>query len=122
MSGALILVADDEPSVRRATERVLTSLGYRVITAATGREALEQLTAHRQEIALVVTDQMMPDFGGADLYRAARAAGLATPFLVTSGYPAGDLAERGFGDEVRRLMKPWSIAELEAAVFDAMAR
>jgi len=114
--GTTVLVADDELTLRRATERVLVSLGYRVLVASTGREALEQLLRHQDEIRLVITDQMMPDFGGADVYREARAGGIGTPFLVTSGYSSEELEEKGFGPEVRRLMKPWTIDEMAAAV------
>ncbi len=119
---ALILVADDEPALRRAAERALNSFGYRVMGAASGREALELLRKHHDQIALVFTDHMMPDFTGADVYREARAEGIATPFLVTTGYSTEELAEKGFGLEVHRLMKPWSLEELWMAVKRALIK
>jgi signal transduction histidine kinase len=114
--GDLILVADDEAVLRRALERTLAAMGYRVITAGSGGEALEKLIANKDKLSLVITDQMMPAFGGADLYREARANGFTVPFLVTSGYSSEELAGKGFGPEVQRLMKPWTSEELAAAV------
>ena len=119
---ALILVADDEPSLRRATERALTSFGFAVVAAGSGLEALALLKQRHGEIALVLTDHMMPEFTGADLYREARAAGITTPFLVTTGYSVDELGEKGFGLDVFRLMKPWSLEELWAAVQEALRR
>ncbi len=120
--GALILVADDEPVLRRVMERVLAGRGYRVLAAASGDEALAQLLAHRDTLALVVTDQMMPGFSGADLYREARAHGLTVPFLITSGFSPDETNATGFDPEVPRLLKPWTIDELIAAVAAAVRR
>jgi signal transduction histidine kinase len=120
--GALILVADDEPVLRRVMERVLAGRGYRVLTASTGGEALSRLLAHKDELALVVTDQMMPGFSGADLYREARANGLTVPFLVTSGFSPEETNAKGFDPEVPRLLKPWTVDELVGMVAAVLAR
>ena len=115
-------MADDEPVLRRVMERVLTGRGYHVLTAGTGGEALAQLLAHQDELALVLTDQMMPGFSGADLYREARANGITVPFLVTSGYAPEETGAKGFDPEVPRLLKPWTAEQLAAAVDAAIRR
>jgi signal transduction histidine kinase len=119
-TGGLVLIADDEAVLRRVMERALTRAGYRVVCADSGMQALQQIRELHQELVLVITDQMMPGFGGADLYREARKLGITVPFLVTSGYSLEQLAEKGFGLEVKRLIKPWTVDELTAAVKAAL--
>jgi PAS domain S-box-containing protein len=63
-SGELILIVDDEAAVRTITQQTLESFGYRVITAADGTEAVALYSMHREEVAVVVTDMMMPVMGG----------------------------------------------------------
>jgi signal transduction histidine kinase len=120
-TAATILIADDEAVLRRVMERALVRQGFRVVAAASGGEALELLLALRGEVALVITDQMMPGFGGAEIYREARDRGMTVPFLVTSGYSSDELQAKGFGPEVRRLMKPWTVDDLTAAVNAALS-
>lgn len=63
-NGELILIVDDETSVRTITQQPLERFGYRVITAADGMEAVALYSMHRGEVAAVVTDMMMPVMGG----------------------------------------------------------
>ncbi len=62
-----ILVAEDEDAVRQLTRRVLERLGYNVLTASGGAAALEIEAEHQGRIDLLLTDVVMPDFGGAVL-------------------------------------------------------
>jgi two-component system cell cycle sensor histidine kinase/response regulator CckA len=62
--GELILLVDDEPTVRDLATIILTSYGYRVISAGDGREAIDRFLQHRDEIALVVSDLSMPKLDG----------------------------------------------------------
>ena len=59
-----ILVVDDEPLIKELANRVLTKAGYSVITAGSGREALEIYSKKKSEIALVILDLIMPEMGG----------------------------------------------------------
>jgi PAS domain S-box-containing protein len=63
-NGELILVVDDETSVRTITRQSLETFGYRVVTATDGADALARYAEHRSEIALVLTDLMMPVMDG----------------------------------------------------------
>lgn len=83
--GELILVVDDEESIREATRHVLVESGYRVVTAANGRHALTVFLAHRDEVKLVITDVMMPEMGGGTLARALRVLAPKLKILATSG-------------------------------------
>src|SRR5262249_45629472 len=69
----LILVVDDEESVRNVTQNMLERFGYRVLLAANGAEALGHYTSHPQEIAAVLTDVAMPIMDGPALITALKA-------------------------------------------------
>jgi len=62
--GETILLVDDEEFVRDLGERILKRAGYKVITAANGREALEVYARDQGEIKLVILDLLMPEMGG----------------------------------------------------------
>ncbi len=116
-----ILLVEDEEGLRRVAQRALEKVGYRVITAADGLEALEAYRRHRDEVDLIITDVVMPKLGGIALYRTLRQEGMAVRFLFTSGYAAheilrGDLAE----GELQLLQKPWTLADLTHRVRDVL--
>ncbi len=67
-----ILMVEDQAEVLDAGQAMLEGLGYRVMTAANGEEAVEVYRAHRAEIDLVLTDMVMPKMGGHALYEALR--------------------------------------------------
>ena len=63
---ALILIAEDQPSIRACTEQILRMAGYRVLTSSDGIEALDLLRTH--SVDLVLADIMMPNMDGYQLY------------------------------------------------------
>ena len=81
-----ILVAEDNDGMRQMMREALESLGYRVLLAEDGEEAIEKFSAHRQAISLTVLDILMPRLSGPDVY--ARICKLAPglPVIFTSGY------------------------------------
>lgn len=110
-----ILLAEDEPSVRRVAEHALELTGYVVLTAENGKEALEILRQRGREIDLVVTDVIMPVMGGRELYTQARAEGFGdVTFLFTSGYtsPGGAVHDFQLTPDMHFLRKPWTLNEL----------
>ncbi len=108
-----ILVAEDEPALRRAAKRILERLGYDVLLAADGEEALKVFEARGSRIDLIVTDMIMPKLGGRALYTALRERGQEVPFLFASGYTAGDIEETAQLDPgLPFLAKPWTLSEL----------
>jgi CheY-like chemotaxis protein len=64
----------------------IESLNYHVLTAETGQQALEILEEHT-EVALVVSDLVMPEMGGQALFHALRQRGLTLPVVMMSGHP-----------------------------------
>ena len=112
MSGARVLVVDDEPQILRALQTSLRGAGYEVVVAATAEEALS--AAAMRPPAAVILDLVLPDGSGTDVCRELRSWSSA-PVLVLS--VVGDEAERvaafdaGADDYVQ---KPFGIDELLA--------
>lgn len=108
----VILVVDDDPVILMNTAALLEDLGHRVFEASSGAEALELLAANAQ-IDLLITDQSMPAMLGTELITAARAFRPALRVILATGYSAETIDGTL---NVTRLGKPFSFAELEAAV------
>ena len=84
-----ILLVEDDPAVRMVTRRVLETAKYHVLEAASSREALEVWSRHGSEIALVLTDIMMPEgVNGRDLVEKLRAQRPGLKVIFMSGYSA----------------------------------
>ena len=90
-----ILVVDDDDQIRAIAMRQLTSLGYRVIAASGGTEALE-LLQHVPDIDLLFVDVMMPNgMGGREVAERAKSVRPGLKVLFASGYFEGALVDRG---------------------------
>ncbi len=91
---ATILVVDDDDNVRRATERILRSAGYAVLSASSGHNAIVFAREHAGTIDLLLTDILMPGMSGCDLAREILAMRAVPRVLFMSGYhqhaPIGD--------------------------------
>jgi PAS domain S-box-containing protein len=83
--GELILVVDDEPSVRKLTSTILSRNGYRTVTACEGREGIKLFEQHRQNIRLVVSDLMMPQLDGPGMLRGLRAIEPGIKSIIITG-------------------------------------
>jgi len=81
-----ILLADDEESLRQLSRDVLESLGYTVLTARNGEEALEIYRLEKDHIDLLLLDVVMPMLGGIDAYREIRHTGAEPPVIFATGY------------------------------------
>jgi nitrogen fixation negative regulator NifL len=86
-NGELILVVDDEASVRGSMRRALLASGYRVAVAADGAEALHILSMSREPFAAVITDMLMPVMDGATLIRALRGRSPDLAVVAVCGMP-----------------------------------
>jgi PAS domain S-box-containing protein len=87
-----LLIVDDEPPVRRAASLALEGLGYRVLPAESGEEAVSLYREHHREIDAVLLDMVMPGMNGQQTYSALRAIDDRVPVIVTSGLALGDEA------------------------------
>ncbi|AKF03081.1 sensory box histidine kinase/response regulator [Sandaracinus amylolyticus] len=119
--GAVVLIADDEPALRRATRGVLVSAGYRVLEAADGAEAVDVFQRHADVVALVLLDLHMPKLDGREAFTAIRAIEPHVRVLLTSGFDVREVLEGMRGKTVSFLPKPSTSSELLAAVDAALA-
>jgi two-component system cell cycle sensor histidine kinase/response regulator CckA len=87
-----LLIVEDEPPVRRAAVLALEGLGYRVLAAENGEEAVHLYREHHRELDAVLLDIVMPGMGGRQTYSALRAIDDQIPVIVTSGLALGDEA------------------------------
>ncbi|MET0328559.1 MAG: PAS domain-containing protein [Luteimonas sp.] len=110
------LVVDDEPSVRMCTADALEDMGYRIVEAGSGEEALQALEGGLLPDVLV-TDHLMPGISGAELARRVRERMPDTAIVVVSGYTS--MAE--FDPGLTILNKPFRQHELAASVEAANA-
>jgi PAS domain S-box-containing protein len=116
-----ILVAEDEVALRLSAKRILQRLGYTVLLAADGEEALAMYHAHREDVDLVISDMIMPKLGGRELYEAIQDEGRPVRFIIASGYTPSDLRVEGGSDpHLRFIAKPWTIADLASTVRSAL--
>jgi CheY-like chemotaxis protein len=86
-----VLVVEDEPQVRRVMVRILEWLGYDILEAGNGEQALRVLDKTSKPIDLLITDVVMPRMGGIELAREFIKLRPETPVLFVSGYPRGTL-------------------------------
>jgi two-component system cell cycle sensor histidine kinase/response regulator CckA len=112
-----ILVVEDQEQVLRLVSLMLGERGYRVLTALSGREALEKAGSFAGEIHLLATDVIMPQMNGKELYERLRAVRSGIKVLYLSGYSADVISSQGVLDSgVNFLRKPFSVHELTAKV------
>lgn len=115
-SGTVLLI-EDEPHIRHMARIMLTRLGYTVIEARDGAEAVEIFSRNRKEIRWVLSDLTMPRMNGWEMLNAIRRLSPDIPVILTSGY---DEAHVMAGDHPERpnafLGKPYLIQELRDAI------
>jgi two-component system cell cycle sensor histidine kinase/response regulator CckA len=120
-SGELVLVVDDEKSIRDLLVAILSRSGYRVFAAPNGREALALYAPRRAEVTLVISDLGMPEMGGGKLATQLLQLNPAVKLLFISGAGTASPAEHAPAGCVT-LQKPFTREELLLAVHGVIAR
>ncbi len=119
--GETVLVVEDDRATRQAVRDTLESLKYRVLEAADGEEALTVYEQHDQEIALVLSDLVMPGMGGGRLLQNLRKRDPELKVIVMTGYPLEEsgqaLLSQGI---VAWLAKPFTAGAVGEAVHTAL--
>ncbi len=108
-----ILLVDDEQMILDVGRAMLEKLGYRVVVAGGGEQALEVVARNRDEIDLVILDMIMPGIEGGRAFELIREIRPTMPVILSSGYSlnghANDIMERGCNGFIQ---KPFTLAEL----------
>jgi len=120
--GEMVLVVEDEPTMREVTRRLLARNGYRVNAVASGREALAALTHRLDHIEVLLTDVIMPQMQGKELAAKVLALHPGTRVVFMSGYTQGLLSAQGvLAPGVHLIEKPFSETSLLAKLHEALS-
>jgi len=121
-SGTVLLV-DDEAPLRTAAAQALQRVGFAVLEAGNGLEALRVSEANFGQIRLIVLDLIMPRMNGEEVYRALRSRGLLVPVILTSGFSASDVGQCFHSKGIAGfLQKPYPLQTLVRTVRQVLAR
>jgi two-component system cell cycle sensor histidine kinase/response regulator CckA len=116
-----ILIVDDEEHVRKVCSRMLTKLGYTVLSASGGKQALEFAEQHQDQIALVILDMTMPEMSGSQAYKALHAMAPSYKVLLSSGHSKDGQAQELLSSGCNGfIQKPFNITTLAAKVRETL--
>jgi len=116
-NGELVLLVDDEASVRQITRQTLEAFGYRVVFACDGAEAVAIYAARKDEIAVVLTDMMMPVMDGPATILVILRLNPVARIIAASGLDAGDRLSRVVSAGIRHFLpKPYNAETLLKAM------
>ena len=115
--GETILLVEDEPAILEMGRTMLEFLGYSPLTAGGPMDALALMESQNQEIALLITDVIMPGMNGKELAQAICSMRPGTPCLFMSGYPAEVIASRGSIETgVEFIQKPFTLPDFSQKI------
>ena len=118
----IVLVVEDEEPVRHMTVDALRELGYTVVQASDGKEALQHLQL-QPRVDVMFTDIVMPDMTGRELVDQARKSRPDLKVLYTTGYTRNAIVHNGVLDrDVAFLPKPFTLEQLAAKIRDVLAQ
>jgi two-component system, cell cycle sensor histidine kinase and response regulator CckA len=118
----VVLITEDEDTIRALSRRILEREGYTVIEARDGREAIRVAAGYPSRIDLLITDMVMPNLGGSELFAHLRLLRPDLRVLFVSGYTDEDLIRRGLEDAGSAfLQKPFTAKALAAAAKESLA-
>ncbi len=112
-----ILLVDDEEMILSVAEEMIHALGYQVITAKDGRDAIDTYRTKKEQIDMVILDLIMPGLGGGETFDQLKSVDSGVKVLLSSGYSingqASSIIKRGCRGFIQ---KPFSIQELSQKI------
>ena len=112
-----MLLVDDDPLVRASAGRILRMMGYTVIMAADGQEALDRFTANKDTITAVLLDLIMPEMDGGVVLEELKKRDPDVRVIISSGYtrdePVQRILDRG---AMAFVEKPYTVKQLAATL------
>jgi len=113
----LILVIDDEESIREVASIVLADMGFEVITAVDGKDGVAVFRQYQQEVTGVLLDMTMPRMNGEECFRALRQINPDIKVILSSGYSAEDATAQFHGKDLAGfIQKPYLIGTFQDTV------
>jgi two-component system cell cycle sensor histidine kinase/response regulator CckA len=116
-----ILVVEDELGLRRLAKQILSELGYTVLTAEDGEQAMEIYNASKDQIDLMLVDVIMPKMGGREVYEQLQKMGSKTPIIFMTGYST-EMFQSNFIENkgAALIQKPYSVISLGQKVREVL--
>lgn len=116
-----VLLADDEEMVRQVGVGMLEFLGFRVLTAQDGQEAVEVFRTHMDEIRCVVLDLTMPRMDGEETFREIRRLHPGARVILTSGYNEQQVTQRFAGEGLAGfIQKPYKLNDFRSTLHQVL--
>lgn len=117
-----ILLVDDELSLLQVGSEMLTALGYEVLPADNGQDAIDTYTAHREKIDLVILDMIMPGMTGGEVFNRLKKIDPNIKAILSSGYSLDDqgkkIIDSGF---LGFLQKPFGMKDISSKIKEVLA-
>ncbi|MCX6893769.1 MAG: response regulator, partial [Verrucomicrobia bacterium] len=120
--GGTVLLAEDDRSVRAVTAKMLANMGFKVIQAVDGAEAVELFAKHKDEIRWVLSDVRMPRMDGWEVLATVRKLCPGVPVVLATGYDPAVMDADHHPDQPQVVLsKPYGVAELQKAIQKVIA-
>ena len=117
-----ILLVDDELSLLQVGSEMLTALGYEVLPADNGQDAIDTYTAHRENIDLVILDMIMPGMTGGEVFIRLKKIDPEIKAILSSGYSLDDQGKKMMDSGFRGfLKKPFGMKDLSIKIKEVLA-
>jgi CheY-like chemotaxis protein len=121
LPGGIVLVIDDEETIRRTAEAILEKRGFHVALADTGAAGVEAFRRLSDRIALVLLDLTMPTMSGNEVLRVIRTIRPDAAVIMSSGYAEAEVMRQiDSGDIAGFIQKPYTAAQLLNKVRSAL--
>jgi len=118
----LFLIADDEEAIRSVAKHMIQKLGFEILTAENGREAIEVFSQHADKIVGVLLDLTMPHKDGAEVYQAIKQLNPDINVILSSGYNEQDATQKFIGKGLAGfIQKPYGSADLLKKIIEVMS-
>ncbi len=118
-----VLLVDDEEVILKVGEELLETMGYRVLIARDGKEAVEIYRKNKDDIDIVLLDMVMPNMGGSEAYDRMKEINPKVKVLLSSGYSingqATEILERGCDGFIQ---KPFSVKKLSRKIREILCK
>ncbi|NJD63515.1 MAG: PAS domain S-box protein [Deltaproteobacteria bacterium] len=118
-----VLLIDDQETVRDVCSAMLSTLGYKVSTAADGREGVEWYRRFGRDVDLVIIDMIMPNLGGRECFREIKAMNPEVRAILSTGFSMDGAVQEILDDGIAGfIQKPFRLEDLSSAVSEAIGR
>ncbi len=119
--GEVILFVDDAAVLRDAAREILELIGYSVLTASNGSEAIETFIANKDSISLIIMDVVMPEMGGVEAALAIKAISDEAKIIFCTGYNKKEVLNNSSLMEIPVITKPYSIDVLSRIISEKIS-